>query len=401
MQNKIKIAIDLRPLMDPNESGVTVYIKAIVDELLKNHPEIEWILFYQASKRVEHIHTRYPQVLHLKRSNALFHLHYLLGRPSLPKNDFPVQPDLLWLPDRRPFYKTEFPCVMTVHDLIPEHQRANFSWKGRLWHRFFHLKKLLKNMSGILTPSLMVAQNIKTKLPKEITYEGADLAVEEECPPGIPKDRIKEGFFLMIAPADPRKHWDWVFAAAKRFPKLHFVFVGWKEKDHRFRAIKKEKLPNAVFLASVTEAQKKWLLKKAEALLALSSEEGFDLPVLEAVHAKCPVILSDIPIHRELYKANQWIKTEEDLCRTLYMFSIQGGRSLEVPKPRGAYTWEKASQRTLLFFLRILQNKDRKDGGHRYSHNHSHDAQSLESNEHGKNNNDGAESNRLTHHRGD
>ena len=356
MEKKLRIAVDLRPLMEPFESGVTIYTKSILDRLLLNHPEIEWILFYQGRKRIPAIHNLYPQVRHIQKSNTFFHLSSIPLTPNLPSDYFVDQPDLLWMPDRRPFYKTSFPVVMTVHDLIPEHQPRNFSIKGRIWHKLFSLKKLLKGVNGILTPSLSVSQSIRTKLPKEVTYEGADLAKQAVEPKNFPKKWLKEGFFLMIAPADPRKHLDWVFSAVERFPRLNFLIAGWKENDKRFKRQGKKGTENCFFLNHITEEEKAWLLKNTTALLALSSEEGFDLPVLEAVTAKCPVLLSDIPVHRELYKEAEWVKNKEDFFRILYM-SKQS--ELKVPTPRGNYSWDKASERVLLFFLRVLRNKNR------------------------------------------
>jgi glycosyltransferase involved in cell wall biosynthesis len=229
-----------------------------------------------------------------------------------------------------------------VHDLIPEHQPWNFSVKGRLWHRIFSLKRLLKDKSGILCPSLSVLQKIRTQLPKEVTYEGADLAMSQMMPESLPKPWRKGGFFLMIAPADPRKGLDWLFSASDRFPELHFLIAGWKEEDRRFKELRKKRSKNCVFLNQITEEEKKWLLKHARALLALSSEEGFDLPVLEAVQAQCSVILSDIPVHRELYKDAEWVANTEDLFRVLYLSQLQGSHRLKVPKPRGLYTWDRA-----------------------------------------------------------
>lgn len=356
MEKKLRIAVDLRSLMEPFESGVTVYTKAILNRLLKNHPEIEWQLFYQGRKRIPAIHQLYPQVRHIQKSNTLFHLKCIITTPKLPLDFFSEQPDLLWMPDRRPFYKASFPIVMTVHDLIPEHQAGNFSIKGRIWHKLFSLKKLLRGVSGILTPSLTVSQSIRTKLPKEVTYEGADLAPQMTEPKSFPKKWLKEGFFLMIAPADPRKHLDWVFSAVERFPRLNFVIAGWKENDKRFKRQKKKNTRNCFFLNHISEEEKKWLLKNTRALLALSSEEGFDLPVLEAVTAKCPVLLSEIPVHHELYKEAEWVKNKEDLLRILYM---SNQTALKIPTPRGIYTWDKASERILLFFLRVLRNKNR------------------------------------------
>ncbi len=352
---KPRIAIDLRPLLDPHESGVTMYTKNLVKRLIKSH-EANWTLFYQARKRCDRIHELFPQVQHVQRSNTVFHLRSLFRFLKLPSNYFEEQPDLLWMPDRRPFYRCAFPVVMTVHDRIPESEKSTLSLKSRLWHLVFSLDRLLKLTNGLLLPSLTVAQNVRSRNPKEVTYEGVEDFQKPVRPLALSKKIKAKDFFFSLSPADPRKRLEWIVRAAQRFPKLNFVIAGVKLKDRRFRKLKISKKENLFLLASVTEEEKAWLYRNARALLALSRSEGFDLPVLEAVHAKCPVLLSDIPVHHELYKEAEWIRTEEDLWKSLYLAKTT---NLKVPSPRGTYTWDKAAERSLLFFLRVLLNKDR------------------------------------------
>jgi glycosyltransferase involved in cell wall biosynthesis len=42
------------------------------------------------------------------------------------------------------------------------------------------------------------------------------------------------------------------------------------------------------------------LIKNAEAFVSLSFYEGFGLPSVEAMSIGCPVVVSDIPVHREI-----------------------------------------------------------------------------------------------------
>lgn len=361
------LAVDLRPLLDPFESGVTVYVKAMVDELLKC-PSVELDLFYQAHQPCGSIHDRFPAVRYVSLSNSRFHAQSLMSFPPLPKNYFPRRPDLIWLPDRRPFFSSDIPVVMTIHDMVPEQHQSTLSLKSKLWHRLFSMRRLERFCSGLLFPSLTVANRAFTELPWEVTYEGALLAAREKKPRGI---AFKDPFVLSVSPLDPRKRLVWVFEMAKRFPKQEFVCAGIKLKDSRFSSLKIPQLPNLHLLTTFTEEEKTWLYRHASVLLALSSEEGFDLPVLEAVAAKTPVILSDIPVHHELYKNACFVKDETECHAALYS-ALQGHG--KVPQPRGHYTWEKAAERALLFFLRVLRDKNGKRRGDGNGHDHSHDA---------------------------
>lgn len=350
----MRLAIDLRPLLDPFESGVTVYTKAMVAELLRQK---DWHLdlFYQARERSERLHTLFPQARHIPISNSWYHLRSLFRFPRLPKGYFPREPDLIWLPDRRPFYRTEIPLVMTVHDLTPEKCWKALSFKSLIWHKIFRLKRLLELCDGVLVPSETTAADLRAgfaKLPMRVTYEGANLAKEEERPK-FAKRITKRPFFFAISPADPRKRISWIVYLARRFPKLNFVIAGLKENDRRFSKIRMSERENLFLLGQISEGEKLWFFKRAKALLALSTYEGFDLPVLEAVRAKCPVIMSDISVHQELYKTPECLISDRH-----ELFTKINQSEWKVPVPRRKYSWSVAAKRALFFFSGVIADKN-------------------------------------------
>lgn len=340
------IAVDCRALIEKRVSGVSVYAEAIIKEL-KKHPAVKLKLFYQNAKRADHLHKRYPEILWIKKSSRLFHLTCLVWKPKMT---FDLEADVFWLPDRRPFYRTEIPVVMTIHDMVPKRHPQSLSLKSRLWHRLFSTKKLLKGVDGVICPSFTVESEIPREMLRCVSYEGASLTGK-----GEPIKKLKD-FSLLLAPADPRKRFNWMIRLAKEFPKDQFVWAGVKPNDDRFKK-KKSKLPrNIRRLNQITEDQKTWLLRNARLLFALSEYEGFDLPVLEAVRAKTPVILSDISVHQELYRGTNFVGTYDEL-RTEYLRSRQN--VLAIPEPRGDYRWEAAAERSLLFLRRVIEHKDR------------------------------------------
>jgi len=68
----------------------------------------------------------------------------------------------------------------------------------------------------------------------------------------------------------------------------------------RQRELEPKAGPNIVFHNGVDEETYTALLRTAAALLTASKDEGYGLPVVEAQSAGCPVVLSDIPIFREI-----------------------------------------------------------------------------------------------------
>lgn len=369
----MRLAIDLRPLLEPCESGVTLYTKAMVKEFFKKK-DLELDLFYQARNRFEPIHRLFPQVRHIPISNTVFHLHALFAFPSLPHTYFPQSPGLIWIPDRRPFYRSSIPLVMTIHDRVPEFYKHTLSFKSRLWHFLFPLKRLLKLCSGILVPSFTVGETLRQKISKEVTYAGAEVSKNEKIPLRA-RNILKVPFFLLISPSDPRKRLNWMFKMAVIFPKANFVVIGLKSKETRFAQTRLsqeifKRRRNIYLFSEVSDEEKSWFLHHAKALLALSEYEGFDLPVLEAVEARCPVIMSGISVHHELYKSTgAFVENLQELKLALYR-ALNG--QLKVPTPRGVYTWGKAADRALFLFRRVLANKNREGRGDGNSHNHTH-----------------------------
>ncbi len=345
----------MRPLLEDFESGVKVYTKRMLVEMCKL-PDLEILPFYQSGRRSEIIHELFPLTVHIPLSNTKFHLQSVFVFPDLPSNYFERRPDLIWIPDRRPFYKTNIPVVFTIHDFVPELYPRTLSFKSRIWHSIFSYNRLKKIASGILTPSLSTASGLGISAPPfEVTYEGAVLAKVMREPTSVKKIASRP-FFLTIAPADPRKGLKKIFALAEFFPNVNFVIAGYKKTDGRFSFMpNRHKLKNLIILDEISDGEKLWLLKHAAGLLALSLYEGFDLPALEAVKAKCPVILSDIAVHRELYKSNSFVKSHADLICAVKKCLMGYG---EVPALRGDYNWESAAKRALLFFVRIVGNKN-------------------------------------------
>jgi len=89
-----------------------------------------------------------------------------------------------------------------------------------------------------------------------------------------------------------------------RGPKL--VLVG--GDGHRLSKEEVQALAGlgAVFLARVADEELRAAYAGATALVYLSLDEGFGLPVAEALASGCPVVASDIPAHQELVQCSDF-----------------------------------------------------------------------------------------------
>lgn len=59
-----------------------------------------------------------------------------------------------------------------------------------------------------------------------------------------------------------------------------------------------------VFLGRVDDQSLRWLYRNTALFLFLSLDEGFGMPTLEALHAGAPLLVSDIPVFREILGTN-------------------------------------------------------------------------------------------------
>jgi glycosyltransferase involved in cell wall biosynthesis len=86
----------------------------------------------------------------------------------------------------------------------------------------------------------------------------------------------------------------------KRLPLFVIGEYGWKSS-----AVRRKLLDNnqdVRWLGKICDSSLKFLYSSAKVFISASKAEGFNLPVREALSFGVPVVISDIPIHRELYR---------------------------------------------------------------------------------------------------
>jgi len=115
-------------------------------------------------------------------------------------------------------------------------------------------------------------------------------------------------FFLMVGTIEPRKGHALVLDAFDQYwasgGKAGLVLIGkpgWNTRLLELRLQNHPELGKRLRVhANVSDAQLRGAYARAHALIMASYLEGFGLPVVEAGRLGCPVILSDIPVFREV-----------------------------------------------------------------------------------------------------
>ncbi len=355
----MKIGIDVSPLHTGHKvRGIGFYVKRLV-ESLKN---------IQNSK------------------GQKFKIKELKSKAEIKRQDY----DLLHIPYFDPYFltlpwpwKIKKPLVVSIHDLIPikypEHYppgiKAKFKWQIQ--------KRLLKQSKLIITDSFASKYDIHEltgyRLDKiYVVYLAAGdefqkLKVKSEKLKIKRKYNLPGAFALYVGDVNWNKNIPSLVracekidlplvivgrqAASKDYDKSHpenknVVWLQKKYSKFQFSNIQKNKF-RLILTGYVSEDDLVALYNLATVYCQPSYDEGFGLPVVEAMACGCPVVSSNQgslpevideagiliePTSENLSEELQKVIRDEKLRKKLSQAGI---------KRSGEFSWEKAAQKTL------------------------------------------------------
>lgn len=312
----MRIVIDARLW---SESGLGRYIRNLVAELQRIDKTNNYYILHLVKDfdSIAYTNKNFHKVF------ADFKWYGVDEQIKLPKLIRNLNPDLVHFPHFNVpvFYKGKF--VVTIHDLIHQHfATRDSSTLNPILHTVKKIgyKKVfsfaVKNSAKIIVPSKFVKNQLITEWRiKEdkiaVTYEGVDkkiIKIIEETEKKFflnvtEKFKIKKPFLFYLGNAQPHKNIYKLIEAfvflKEKYPKLSLVLSG---PEHFFwEKIKKKShigglsagKAGVIFTGFISDKEMVALYQNAEAFIMPSLEEGFGLPVLEAMMCNCPVISSN------------------------------------------------------------------------------------------------------------
>ncbi len=160
-------------------------------------------------------------------------------------------------------------------------------------------------------------------------------------------------FLLAVSSRSPNKNFPMLADACSKVSNDEFQLVVAGGNNKRiFQQQEIKECDNLQFLGYISDQQLRALYEKAHGFVYPSLYEGFGLPPVEAMTCGCPVILSDIPPHREICedaaiycdpKRSESIAEQMSLLlenRSLREELTEKGRKQAVQ-----YTWALATQK--------------------------------------------------------
>jgi glycosyltransferase involved in cell wall biosynthesis len=233
------------------------------------------------------------------------------------------------------------PQVVTLHDLIPLKRASEYLRTGM---RFKLRYMAVERAARIIVPSEAVAQDALDHL--SVDQDRLVVIAEAAAPSMRPassdevaavRDRygLPEDYLLWVGGLehpDPRKR---VAALAEARRDLPLVLAGpTKAWAHE--------LPDVTLTGHVSDQELAALYTGARALVVASDDEGFGLPIVEALACGAPVVACEVPALREHFGDMVTFVASDDLEGLL---ATAATATRPAPAPP-SWTWQDAARAT-------------------------------------------------------
>jgi glycosyltransferase involved in cell wall biosynthesis len=209
----------------------------------------------------------------------------------------------------------QYKLISTVHDLIYYRRRKAPSFLPfgvRVIWRMYHLsfwpqRLLLKQSDALVTVSETTKRDIeKAQLwpaskPLRIASPAFDAEIFRTSL-GATADQTATKTLVYAGSYMPYKGVETIVEALKVLPdfELHLVSPAIDDVQHRLRELAGESATRIKFLGGLADADYAQALRNSTAFVSASIDEGFGIPLIEAMACGAAVVCSDIPVFREV-----------------------------------------------------------------------------------------------------
>jgi len=250
----------------------------------------------------------------------------------------------------------KFKLVLTLHDLIYyTHKIAppslpllvRIAW--RIYHLNFWAARLLLNRAdAVVTVSATSKDLIKnrrlTSKPVHVIYNAADSHSSTITPPST---RMVNGRRQLVYMGSfmPYKNVECLIEAIKVLEDFELVLLS-KISSERKQQLERQvgkAIERLRFVNGVSDQEYLKALDGAFALVSASKDEGFGIPLVEAMSRGIPVVVSDIPIFREVgAEAGKYFDPESSSQLASTILDLQDARAWTIAS-------EKSLERSAFF----------------------------------------------------
>lgn len=203
----------------------------------------------------------------------------------------------------------KYRLVLTVHDLIYYRHRTpppQFAWPLRLLWRLYHLswapQRWLLNRSDAVvavshTTAGLIAAHRLSRRPVFVVPNAADRPADQRAPVPFTKRTARAVYMGSFM---PYKNVSTLVRAAELRPEWEFHFLSRIDSKTRRQLQSLAPRTRLFFHNGTPEKEYRELLATSRALVSSSLDEGFGIPLIEAMAEGTPVVVSDIEIFHEV-----------------------------------------------------------------------------------------------------
>ncbi|MET4158099.1 glycosyltransferase family 1 protein [Agromyces sp. PvR057] len=346
----MKVVVDCRYTRIGRHDGISRFTAGIVTELAKRHP---LTMLVSDHRQLEMLPDLPWQLVSSPTS---------IREPLVALQVRRLQPDIVFSPmQTMGSWGRDYKLLLTLHDLIyyenPTPPR-DLPWAVRVLWRLYHLawwpqRLLLDRADAVVTVSETTAGLIRehelTSRPVTVVPNAADdLAV-----PQLPRVRPAGHRLVYMGSYMPYKNVDTLVRAVGALPEHELHLLSKIGRDERARLTRLAPQARLVFHNGVSDAEYAELLGGASALVHASRAEGFGIPLVEAMRLGTPVVVSDIPIFREIGgEAAMYFDADSPESLVAALWALERGdewerRSAASVEVAAKYTWAASADRLL------------------------------------------------------
>ncbi len=262
----------------------------------------------------------------------------------------------------------KYKLVLTLHDLIYYRHRKppqdlNLLIRGlwRLYHLTYFPQRLLLNRADAIvtvskTTKELIAKHSLTKRPVSVVYN-APAGASAKKPRKLPTSRD----VLYIGSFMPYKNVETLIRGVGLTPgfTLHLLSKITSERKDQLQSLASKSGCDVVFHGGVTDEQYESLVATSFALISASKDEGFGIPLVEAMQQGTPVVVSDLEIFREVsgtvgsfFDAD----SSEALSKRLLELEVSNTwerKSAEALYQAAKFNWNDSADELLLTFSQL------------------------------------------------
>ncbi|MFD3444759.1 glycosyltransferase family 4 protein [Microbacteriaceae bacterium 4G12] len=355
----MRIVFDCRYTRVGRHDGISRYTASLVEALGRRH---EVTMLISDHRQLEMLPS-----LPWERVSAPTSIR----EPFVARQVNRIRPDVVFSPmQTMGTFGRAYKVVLTIHDVIYYSHRTpplNLPAPIRLLWRLYHLtwwpqRFLLNRADAVVTVSETTAQIIRarrlTRRPVAIVRNAADLGVNRTAPA-----EERERSLVYMGSYMPYKNVETLARALHGLAgyTLHLISRESPEDRARLTALAPEGA--LVFHGGASDEEYREVLSRATALVSASRDEGFGIPLVEAMSVGTPVVVSDIPIFREIGgDAALYFdpSSPEDVASAVHMLEDPAElqrRSAAAYDRHSEFSWESSADALLDLLLRVGEGR--------------------------------------------